>query len=402
MRPHTIAALLVAALAAAPYALVATQSGAPAPAAQEERKLPLELVKMAPGFSIDIYAGRVPRARQLAIGSKGTVFVGSRNKDAGGVVHALVDKDGDQKADRVVTIAKGLTDPNGVAFRDGSLYVAEIGRVIRFDKIEDNLDAPPAFTVVNDTLPKDAHHGQKFIAFGPDGLLYVPVGAPCNVCERDNPQYSTILRMKPDGTGLEVFASGVRNTVGFDWHPRTRELWFTDNGRDMMGDDVPSDELNMAPKGRPAFRVPLLPSGRCQRSRVRSEEAVQRVPGAGAQARCARRGNRDALLHRQDVPRGVPEPDHHRRAWLVEPVDPAGLPAVTREDRSQQGVVVHTVRGGVAARIEAGAGGRSHGWRRVGPAGRRARHARRRAARLRRQRRGRLPHQLQEVTACFE
>jgi glucose/arabinose dehydrogenase len=177
------------------------------------------------------------------------------------VVYAIVDKNGDHKADQVLTIAKDLNEPNGVAFRDGSLYVAEVGRVLRFDGIESKLDAPGQPAVVNDTLPKDTHHGQKFIAFGPDGWLYVPVGAPCNICERPDQRYATIMRMKPDGSNLEVFASGVRNSVGFDWHPRTRELWFTDNGRDNLGDDVPRDELNTAPKKGLHFGYPYCHQG---------------------------------------------------------------------------------------------------------------------------------------------
>ena len=223
--------------------------------------LPLNLIKMAPGFSIEVYATGVPVARQMTLGSKGTLFVGTRNKNSGGVVYAVVDRNGDHKADQVYTVAKGLNEPNGVAFRQGALYVAEIGRVIRFDDIESKLEAPPAPVVVNDTLPKETHHGQKFIAFGPDGLLYVPVGAPCNVCEREDERFSTIMRMKPDGSGLEVFARGVRNTVGFDWHPQTRELWFTDNGRDNMGDDVPRDELNTAPKAGLHFGFPYCHQG---------------------------------------------------------------------------------------------------------------------------------------------
>ncbi|MGH9372001.1 MAG: PQQ-dependent sugar dehydrogenase [Vicinamibacterales bacterium] len=236
-------------------------SGQEKPAESPRSELPLNLIKLPPGFTIDIYASGVRSARQMALGSKGTLFVGTRGKNSGGIVHAVVDKNGDQKADQVITVAKGLNDPNGVAFRDGSLYVAEINRIIRFDDIESKLDAPPEFAVVNDTLPKDTHHGQKFIAFGPDGLLYVPVGAPCNVCEREDPRYATIMRMKPDGSGLEVFASGVRNTVGFDWHPRTRELWFTDNGRDMLGDDVPTDELNTAPRKGMHFGFPYCHQG---------------------------------------------------------------------------------------------------------------------------------------------
>jgi len=135
-----------------------------------------------------------------------------------------------------------------VAYRDGSLYVAEIGRVLRFDGIATRLKNPPKPVVVTDAFPKESHHGWKFIRFGPDGRLYVPVGAPCNICERrDDPRFASITRMNPDGSSLEVFASGVRNTVGFDWNPATKELWFTDNGRDWLGDDRPPDELNRAP-----------------------------------------------------------------------------------------------------------------------------------------------------------
>jgi glucose/arabinose dehydrogenase len=184
----------------------------------------------------------------MTLSPNGALFVGTREA---GKVYAVLDHDKDQKADEVVTIAQGLNMPNGVAFRDGALYVAEVNRVLRYDRIESSLRNPPRPIVVTDRFPKDRHHGWKFIRFGPDGLLYVPVGAPCNVCERDDPRYASIMRMKPDGTGLEVFAHGVRNTVGFDWHPETHELWFTDNGRDLLGDDLPPDELNHAPgKGR--------------------------------------------------------------------------------------------------------------------------------------------------------
>jgi glucose/arabinose dehydrogenase len=207
--------------------------------------LPLNTIKLPPGFRIDVFASGVENARSLTLGEKGTVFVGSRSA---GNVYALVDRDLDHRADRVVTIASGLLQPNGVAFRDGALYVAEISRVLRFDGIEAALDKPPAPVVVTDKLPTDRHHGWKFIAFGPDGWLYVPIGAPCNICDeraRDR-RYASITRMRPDGSGAEVFAEGVRNTVGFDWHPDTKQLWFTDNGRDRLGDDVPPDELNVA------------------------------------------------------------------------------------------------------------------------------------------------------------
>lgn len=201
-------------------------------------------IRLPEGFAVEYFARDVPGARSLARGPDGIVFVGTR---AEGKVYAVVDRNGDGKADEVIVIASGLDSPNGVAYRNGSLYVAEIGRVIRFDDIAQRLKNPPRTVVVNDSFPKEGHHGWKFIRFGPDGRLYVPVGAPCNICERkDDPRFAAISRMNADGTGLEVFAAGVRNTVGFDWHPATKELWFTDNGRDWLGDDRPPDELNRA------------------------------------------------------------------------------------------------------------------------------------------------------------
>jgi glucose/arabinose dehydrogenase len=173
------------------------------------------------------------------------VYVGTRDTD--GVVYAVRDTDGDGTADAVTTVARGLNMPNGVAFRDGALYVAEVHRVLRYDGIDDALGDPPDPVIVNDTFPHDRHHGWKFIRFGPDGRLYVPVGAPCNVCDPEDERYASLMRMNPDGAGLEVFAHGIRNTVGFDWDPETGELWFTDNGRDWLGDDLPPDELNHAP-----------------------------------------------------------------------------------------------------------------------------------------------------------
>ena len=206
--------------------------------------LHLKSIQLPAGFKIKLFAKDVDGARSLAVGEKGTVFVGSRDK---GAVYALPDADGDGKADRVVTIARGLDSPNGVAFRDGALYVAEIGRIIRFDAIESHLDSPPAPVVVNDSFSKEGTHGWKFIRFGPDGKLYVPVGAASNVGVYEDERFATMMRMNPDGSGLEIFARGIRNTVGFDWDPETGELWFTDNGRDWLGDDIPPDELNHAP-----------------------------------------------------------------------------------------------------------------------------------------------------------
>lgn len=204
--------------------------------------LPLDKIQLPEGFEIGIYADEVENARQMVLGDQGTLFVGSRGA---GKVHAVVDEDGDGRADRTYLVAEGLNMPSGVAFRDGSLYVAAVSRILRYDDIEKRLDDPPEPVVVSNAFPSDAHHGWKFIAFGPDGKLYVPVGAPCNIC--NEPGYAAIKRINPDGSGLEDYSMGVRNSVGFDWHPDTGELWFTDNGRDLMGDDLPPDELNRAP-----------------------------------------------------------------------------------------------------------------------------------------------------------
>jgi len=192
-------------------------------------------------------------ARSLTRGEKGTIFVGSREA---GKVYALTDSNNDGKAEKINVIASDLVMPNGVAFKNGSLYVAEISRILRYDDIEDRLENPPKPVTVFQGYPKDEHHGWKFIAFGPDDNLYVPVGAPCNVCESKNEIYGTITRINSDGTGLEIFARGVRNSVGFDWSPITRELWFTDNGRDWLGDDLPPDQLNHAPKAGMNFGFP--------------------------------------------------------------------------------------------------------------------------------------------------
>jgi glucose/arabinose dehydrogenase len=209
-----------------------------------------DTIKLPPGFRIDVYAGDVPGARSMALSPNGTLFVGTRDE---GKVYAITSKDG-KKADEVITIASGLYLPNGVAFRNGSLYVAEVSRILRYDDIESHLRDPPKPVVVSDAFPSDEWHGWKFIRFGPDGKLYVPVGAPCNVCEVNDP-YATIMRMDPDGSGLEVYARGVRNTVGFDWDSEGK-LWFTDNGRDYLGENVPPDELNYAPQAGMNFGFP--------------------------------------------------------------------------------------------------------------------------------------------------
>ncbi|HEY7840263.1 MAG TPA: sorbosone dehydrogenase family protein [Gammaproteobacteria bacterium] len=214
-------------------------------------------IKLPPGFTISIFAEGVMNAREMALSPNGTLFVGSFSfqEPRPDKVYALRDENGDHKADAVLTIASGLNSPNGVAFHDGDLYVAEVNRILRIDDVEKNLKQPPAPVVVNDSYPADFHHGWKFIAFGPDGRLYVPVGAPCNTCEPDQ-NHSLISSIKPDGTDKQIYARGIRNSVGFDWHPVTNELFFTDNGRDAWGNDRPPEELNHAPKPGLHFGFP--------------------------------------------------------------------------------------------------------------------------------------------------
>jgi len=274
LKKLTIAAALIVAAGAASTTL-------------GQAKVQLNRIKLPPGFQISVWAEGVANARSIAQSPGGTIFVGTWNA---GNVYALRDDNKDGKADRVITIISGLKNmPNGVAFRDGALYVAEINRILRFDNIESKLEAAGTPAVVTDKFPSDRHHGWKFIRFGPDGLLYVPVGAPCNICDRGDP-YAAIWRMKPDGTGMEIFARGVRNTVGFDWHPTTRELWFTDNGRDNLGNDVPTDELNRAPKPGMHFGYPYCHEGKipdpefgAKRSCSEFEPPAQRLqPHAGA------------------------------------------------------------------------------------------------------------------------
>jgi glucose/arabinose dehydrogenase len=225
------------------------------PVSAQRGELPLAEIKLPPGFHIELVA-RVDNAREMALGTKGTLFVGSMQA---GKVYAVKLEPG--ALGTVTTIASGLNLPVGVAFHDGALYVSSVNRILRYDKIEEQLDKPPQPVVVSDRFPSDTHHGWKFIAFGPDGKLYVPVGANCNVCEPDPDRYAVITRMNPDGSGLEVYARGLRNSVGFDWDPRTRELWFTNNGRDYMGDELPPDALNHAPRPGLNFGYPYCHAG---------------------------------------------------------------------------------------------------------------------------------------------
>jgi glucose/arabinose dehydrogenase len=218
-------------------------------------RIELERIKLPPGFQIEVFAEGVKDARSMALGDQGTLFVGTRGA---GNVYAI--KHDGRKATQVTTIARGLNSPNGVAVKDGALYVAEVDKVWRYDAIESQLANPPKPALVYGKYPTDRHHGWKFIRFGPDGWLYVPVGAPCNICERADP-YASITRIKPDGSAMEVYARGVRNSVGFDWDPRNQEMWFTDNGRDMLGDDVPPDELNHASRAGMHFGYPYCHAG---------------------------------------------------------------------------------------------------------------------------------------------
>lgn len=221
--------------------------------------LPIERIRLPAGFHIEVLSDDVPGAREMTLSPDGTLYVGSME----GRVYALELRDGKLLKRHVV--ASGLTMPVGVAWRDGALYVSAVSKIVRLDAIDTHLDDPPRPAIVTDALPAERHHGWKFIAFGPDGKLYVPQGAPCNVClPANDPQrehYAMIGRMDPDGTHYETIARGVRNTVGFAWHPQTHELWFTDNGRDELGDDIPDDKLNRLARVGLDFGFPYCHGG---------------------------------------------------------------------------------------------------------------------------------------------
>lgn len=253
----TLAILVASAYTSGPDRNVNAADGSSPALTDYAQSLPLNTIKLPPGFTIDVYA-EVPDARSMAISPSGVIYVGNKDK---GSVYAIKDTDGDNKADKRWEVAKGLNMPNGVAFADGDLYIAEVSRISKLPAIESHLDSPPKLVTVIDTYPKETHHGWKYIAFGPDGKLYVPVGAPCNICERKEEIYASITRVDKNGTGREVYAKGIRNTVGFTWHPQTKALWFTDNGRDMLGDDIPACELNVANKPGMHFGYPYCHEG---------------------------------------------------------------------------------------------------------------------------------------------
>jgi glucose/arabinose dehydrogenase len=221
--------------------------GNPQPAtATPLEKIPLDRIKLPAGFKAEIWSHGHAAGRTMVMGAKGTMFMGTR---VIGRVYAITNQGGKREAK---VLLQGLTQPNGLAFRDGSLYVFAINRVLRYDNIEDKLDNPgePVDLTKAYDLPDTVHHNWKYVAFGPDGKMYVQVGANCNICELNPGIHAQIRRYNADGTGMEIVARGVRNTVGFDWHPVTKELWFTDNGRDWAGNEGPEDELNRITSGQ--------------------------------------------------------------------------------------------------------------------------------------------------------
>ncbi len=218
---------------------------------------PLQRLKVPAGFHVALYSDAVPNAREMALGTHDTVFVGSMRE---GKVYALTGMDAQGRAEHVYVIAKDLEMPVGVAFRDGALYVSAVSKIVKYPDIEQHLADPPQPVVVTDKLPSKTHHGWRFIAFSPDGKLVVPIGAPCNICE-PGPDFAKIIRMDPDGKHWQTVATGIRNTVGFDWQPGTHTLWFTNNGRDMLGDDTPSDTLNRVDKLGEDFGYPYCHAG---------------------------------------------------------------------------------------------------------------------------------------------
>ena len=271
------------------------------PTATPVDKLPLDKIKLPAGFKAEVWSSGHPGARTMVMGDKGTMFMGTRLI---GRVYAITDKDGKREAK---VLLQGLTQPNGLAFKDGALYVFAINKVLRYDNIEDKLDNP-GDAGRSDRQVRSARHRSTTTgntsAFGPDGKIYVQVGANCNICEINPGIHGQIRRYNADGTGMEIVARGVRNTVGFDWHPVTKELWFTDNGRDWAGDDGPQDELNRIAKGQEGanYGFPY-----CHANGIADPDIKRPNPCAGVVMPAALTGPHSAgprhqVLHRQHVP----------------------------------------------------------------------------------------------------
>ncbi|MEM6281421.1 MAG: PQQ-dependent sugar dehydrogenase [Chloroflexota bacterium] len=255
LRISLISALVVVVLAGA--GLYTLRGRIPVNIAFAEGSGAITDITLPPGFSINFYAQGLPGARTMIRTENDTLFVSTRGQ---GSIYAIPNASAAAQAQDAVIVASGLNSPNGIEMIDGSLFVAEIGRVLRYDDIEANLQSPPEPVVVTDILPEEAHHGWRYMAQGPDDRLYIAVGAPCNVCEL-TVFFGTISRMNLDGSEFEVYATGVRNSVGFDWHPETGDLWFTNNGRDWMGDDLPPDTLHHAPQAGMHFGFPFCHAG---------------------------------------------------------------------------------------------------------------------------------------------
>lgn len=248
-------------------------------------EIPIDKLKLPPGFKIEVWATGMPGARAMARGDNGKIYIGTR---AIGRVYELTDN-GKERTNRVVV--DKLVQPAGVAFKNGSLYVMSINKVLRYDGIEKNPTVAPVDLTAKFNLPPEQHHNWKYIAFGPDGKLYVPFGAPCNICELPTQEYAQIRRYNPDGSGMEVLATGVRNTVGFDWHPTTKQLWFTNHGRDWMGDDKPNDTLSRMQKTGLNYGFP-----HCHQGNMPDDVIKKDNPCAGVEQPVALMGPHSAVM----------------------------------------------------------------------------------------------------------
>ena len=248
-------------------------------------EIPLNTLKLPPGFKIELYATGIPGAREMAKGDNGKIYIGTR---AMGRVYEVTDN-GKERTSRVVV--DKLVQPSGVAYKNGSLYVMAIDKVLRYDGIAKDPNVAPVDMTAKFNLPPEQHHNWKYLAFGPDGKLYVPFGAPCNICELPTQEYAQIRRYNPDGSGMEVIATGVRNTQGFDWHPVTKQLWFTNHGRDWMGDDKPNDTLHVLTKKGANYGFPY-----CHEGNMPDDQVVKANPCEGVTPPVALMGPHSAVM----------------------------------------------------------------------------------------------------------